>query len=128
MRTAAPIALAMDGGGRWGTLAEGLRRSPGQPISHRMATAITCTGSEHGVPGVGEDLKTPNASLDGPTMKTCAFSPASIMRPMLDCRTLARLLSQSQDGAPPLAIRARMRLHLMTRQACHNVDQQMRFA
>ena len=49
------------------------------------------------------------------------------MKLMLDCRALAKLLSQSQDDAPPLAIRARMRLHLMTCQACRNVDEQMRF-
>jgi predicted anti-sigma-YlaC factor YlaD len=49
------------------------------------------------------------------------------MRLMLDCRALAKLLSQSQDDAAPLAIRARMRLHLMTCQACRNVDEQMRF-
>lgn len=60
-------------------------------------------------------------------MKTCAVSPASIMKLMLDCRTLARLLSQSQDDAPPFAVRARMRLHLVTCQACRNVDEQLRF-
>ena len=49
------------------------------------------------------------------------------MKLMLDCRALAKLLSQSQDDAPPLAIRVRMRLHLMTCQACRNVDEQMRF-
>ncbi len=49
------------------------------------------------------------------------------MRLMLDCCALARLLSQSQDDPPPLAIRARMRLHLVTCQACRNVDEQMRF-
>jgi hypothetical protein len=49
------------------------------------------------------------------------------MKLMLDCRALARLLSQSQDDAPPLAIRARMRLHLMNCQACCNADEQMRF-
>jgi predicted anti-sigma-YlaC factor YlaD len=49
------------------------------------------------------------------------------MKLMLDCRALAKLLSRSQDDAPPVAIRARMRLHLMTCQACRNVDAQMRF-
>lgn len=49
------------------------------------------------------------------------------MKLMLDCRALARLLSQSQDCAPPVALRARMRLHLMSCQACRNVDEQMRF-
>ena len=49
------------------------------------------------------------------------------MKLMLDCRALTKLLSQSQDDAPPLAIRARMRQHLMTCQACRNVDEQMRF-
>ncbi len=49
------------------------------------------------------------------------------MKLMLDCRALAKLLSQSQDNAPPLAIRARMRLHLMSCQACRNVDEQLHF-
>jgi predicted anti-sigma-YlaC factor YlaD len=49
------------------------------------------------------------------------------MKLMLDCRAFAKLLSQAQDHAPPLAIQARMRLHLMTCQACRNVDEQMRF-
>ena len=49
------------------------------------------------------------------------------MKLMLDCRALARLLSQSQDDAPPLAVRARMRLHLVTCQSCRNVDEQLRF-
>lgn len=49
------------------------------------------------------------------------------MKLMPDCRTLATLLSQSQDDRPPLAIRARMRLHLLTCQGCRNVDEQMRF-
>jgi predicted anti-sigma-YlaC factor YlaD len=49
------------------------------------------------------------------------------MKLMLDCRALAKLLSESQEDAPPLAIRARMRLHLMTCQACRNVDEQMHF-
>lgn len=49
------------------------------------------------------------------------------MKLMLDCRALARLLIQSQDDAPPLAVRARMRLHLVTCQSCRNVDEQMRF-
>jgi predicted anti-sigma-YlaC factor YlaD len=50
-----------------------------------------------------------------------------LMKFMFDCRAFAKLLSQSQDDAPPLAIRARMRLHLMSCQACRNVDEQMRF-
>jgi predicted anti-sigma-YlaC factor YlaD len=49
------------------------------------------------------------------------------MKLMLDCRAVAKLLSQSQDDAPPVAVRARMRLHMMTCQACRNVDEQMRF-
>jgi hypothetical protein len=49
------------------------------------------------------------------------------MKLMLDCRALAKMLSQSQEDAPPLAIRARMRLHLVTCQDCRNVDEQMRF-
>jgi predicted anti-sigma-YlaC factor YlaD len=47
------------------------------------------------------------------------------MKLMLDCRAFAQLLSQSQDGAPPVAMRARMRLHLMTCKACSNIDEQM---
>jgi predicted anti-sigma-YlaC factor YlaD len=49
------------------------------------------------------------------------------MRITLDCRALSSLISQSQDETPPLANRARMRLHLVTCQACRNVDDQMRF-
>ena len=49
------------------------------------------------------------------------------MKLMLDCRALSRLLGQTQDGAPPLAVQARMRLHLMSCQTCRNVDEQMRF-
>ncbi len=49
------------------------------------------------------------------------------MKLLLDCRALAKLLSQSHDHAPPLAIQARMRLHLITCRACRNVDEQMRF-
>lgn len=49
------------------------------------------------------------------------------MKPMLDCRALARLLSQSQDGVLPLALRARMRLHLVTCHDCRKVDEQVRF-
>ena len=50
------------------------------------------------------------------------------MKLMLDCRALSRLLSRSQDEALPLAIRARMRLHLTTCQSCRNVDRQVHFA
>ena len=50
-----------------------------------------------------------------------------MMKLMLDCRALSRLLSQSEDEWPPLAIRAGIRLHLMTCRACRNVDEQMRF-
>jgi predicted anti-sigma-YlaC factor YlaD len=49
------------------------------------------------------------------------------MKFMLDCRLLARLLSQTSEGTAPLAIRARMGLHLMSCRACRNVDGQMRF-
>jgi hypothetical protein len=49
------------------------------------------------------------------------------MKLMLDCRVMAKLISQSQEDSPPLAIRAGMRLHLMTCRACRNVDEQMRF-
>lgn len=49
------------------------------------------------------------------------------MKLMLDCRAVAKLLSQSQDDAVPPADRARVRLHLMTCQACRNLDEQMRY-
>ena len=49
------------------------------------------------------------------------------MKLLLDCRAMARLLSQSQDAAPPMATQARMCLHLTTCKACRNVDEQMRF-
>ena len=49
------------------------------------------------------------------------------MKLTLDCRAFAQLLSQSQDHAPPLAIQSSMRLHLMSCQACRNVDEHMRF-
>ncbi len=49
------------------------------------------------------------------------------MKFMLDCRALAKLLSQSQDQAPSLATQARVRLHLMSCQACRNVDEHIRF-
>jgi hypothetical protein len=49
------------------------------------------------------------------------------MKLVLDCRALAKLLSQAQDDAQPLAMRARMRLHLMTCRGCRNADEQMRF-
>jgi predicted anti-sigma-YlaC factor YlaD len=49
------------------------------------------------------------------------------MKLLFDCRTAARLLSQSQDDAPPRINRARIRLHLMNCAACRTVDEQMRF-
>jgi predicted anti-sigma-YlaC factor YlaD len=49
------------------------------------------------------------------------------MKVTLDCRALVRLLSQSQDGSPPLTSRARMRVHLLSCESCRNVDDQMRF-
>ena len=49
------------------------------------------------------------------------------MKLTLDCRALAHLLSRSLDDPPTLAIRARIRLHLVSCQACRNVDEQMRF-
>jgi predicted anti-sigma-YlaC factor YlaD len=49
------------------------------------------------------------------------------MKLTLDCRMLAGLLSQSQEDPPPGVLKARMRLHLLTCQACRNVDQQMQF-
>jgi predicted anti-sigma-YlaC factor YlaD len=47
------------------------------------------------------------------------------MKLMLDCRALARLLGRSQDVAPPMALRARMRLHLVSCQDCRNLDAQL---
>jgi predicted anti-sigma-YlaC factor YlaD len=49
------------------------------------------------------------------------------MKVTLDCRALVRLLSQSQDGAPPLTRRARMRLHLVSCESFRNVGEQMHF-
>jgi predicted anti-sigma-YlaC factor YlaD len=45
----------------------------------------------------------------------------------LDCKAVARLLSDGQDQELPVPERARMRLHLVICQACRNVDEQMQF-
>jgi hypothetical protein len=50
-----------------------------------------------------------------------------IMKFTLDCDALTELLSLSQDGELPLTTRSRMRLHLVTCQACRNFDDQLRF-
>jgi predicted anti-sigma-YlaC factor YlaD len=50
------------------------------------------------------------------------------MKLLLDCRTVSRLISRSQDHAPPPPVlQVRMRLHLATCRACRDVDDQMRF-
>jgi predicted anti-sigma-YlaC factor YlaD len=49
------------------------------------------------------------------------------MKLLLDCRTLTKLLSQSQDDDLPLTVRSRMRLHLVSCEACRNLDEQLRF-
>ena len=45
----------------------------------------------------------------------------------LDCREVARLISDKQDESLPAADRARMRLHFVMCQACRNIDEQMAF-
>lgn len=49
------------------------------------------------------------------------------MNPKLNCKDVARLLSDEQDRALPPADRARMRLHLVMCEACRNVQEQMQF-
>ena len=45
----------------------------------------------------------------------------------LDCKAMARLISDGQDRDLPEAERARMRLHFVICQTCRNVDEQMSF-
>lgn len=45
----------------------------------------------------------------------------------LDCKEMARLISDSQDRDLPEGERARMRLHFVICQTCRNVDEQMAF-
>jgi len=49
------------------------------------------------------------------------------MKINLDCKEMARLISDGQDRDLPDGERARMRLHLVICQACRNVDEQMSF-
>ena len=45
----------------------------------------------------------------------------------LDCKDVARLISDAQDANLPMPDRARMRLHFVMCQTCRNVDEQMAF-
>lgn len=45
----------------------------------------------------------------------------------LNCKDVARLISDGQDQTLPAADRARMRLHFVICQTCRNVDEQMQF-
>jgi predicted anti-sigma-YlaC factor YlaD len=49
------------------------------------------------------------------------------MRFDIDCKEMARLISDSQDSPMPPAERTRMRMHLVLCEACRNVDDQMGF-
>ncbi len=49
------------------------------------------------------------------------------MKLQLDCRAVARLLSDGQDQALPAPERARLRLHFVICETCRNVDAQMQF-
>lgn len=49
------------------------------------------------------------------------------MKIELDCKEVARLISDAQDSDLPLPDRARMRLHFVMCQTCRNVDEQMDF-
>lgn len=49
------------------------------------------------------------------------------MKIHLDCKEMARLISDGQDRDLPQGERARMRLHLVICQTCRNVDEQMSF-
>ena len=49
------------------------------------------------------------------------------MKLQLDCKAVARLLSDGQDRELPAPERARMRLHFVICQTCRNVDEQMQF-
>jgi hypothetical protein len=43
----------------------------------------------------------------------------------IDCRDMARLISERQDRRLPLVQRAQMQLHFMACRACRNVDHQV---
>jgi len=49
------------------------------------------------------------------------------MKIILDCKEMARLISDGQDRDLPEGERARMRLHFVICQSCRNVDEQMYF-
>ena len=49
------------------------------------------------------------------------------MKINLDCKEMARLISEGQDRDLPEAERARMRLHFVICENCRNVDEQMSF-
>ncbi len=49
------------------------------------------------------------------------------MKITLDCKEVARLISETQDAKLPAPDRARMRMHFVMCQACRNVDEQMAF-
>ncbi len=49
------------------------------------------------------------------------------MKLKLDCKDMARLLSDGLDQSLPAPERARMRLHLVICEACRNVEEQMGF-
>ena len=58
------------------------------------------------------------------TGEDMTFTPAS-MRIDIDCKQMARLVSDSLDRAMSPAERTRMRLHIVTCESCRNVDEQM---
>jgi len=49
------------------------------------------------------------------------------MKARLDCKDVARLISDGQDLALPSAVRARMRLHFVMCETCRNIHDQMGF-
>ena len=49
------------------------------------------------------------------------------MKINVDCKEMARLISDGQDRDLPDGERARMRLHFVICQTCKNVDEQMSF-
>ena len=49
------------------------------------------------------------------------------MKINVDCKEMARLISDGQDRDLPDGERARMRLHFVICQTCRNVDEQMSF-
>ena len=49
------------------------------------------------------------------------------MKLMLDCKQIARLMSDGLDQKLPVAERAQMRLHFVMCRGCRTVDEQMKF-